>query len=69
MISLFYSCWSLGPPHRSSTFDKTVLHIAGAVFVDATEFGDVLVTGAAARGLRLPVMQGVAAWGAENRLE
>ena len=45
-------------PAPSAAFEKTVLVLSGKVFIDATEFGDVLVTGAATK-LRLPVVQGV----------
>ena len=45
-------------PSPSPDFDKTTLRLQGRVFIDATEFGDVLVTGAASR-LRLPLMQGI----------
>ena len=42
----------------SSEFKKTKLVLTGDVFLDATEFGDVLVTGAATE-LALPVVQGI----------
>ena len=47
-------------PTPSPDFAKTSLVLTGDVFVDATEFGDVLVTGAATE-LGLPVAQGVEA--------
>ena len=45
-------------PAPSSEFNKSTLELQGEVFIDATEFGDVLVTGAAS-SLKLPVAQGV----------
>jgi hypothetical protein len=45
-------------PLPSPDFDKSTLELQGDTFIDATEFGDVLVTGAAS-SLKLPVAQGV----------
>lgn len=45
-------------PVSSSDFDKASLRLEGSVFIDATEFGDILVSGAAT-ALKLPVVQGV----------
>ena len=46
-------------PAASNLFTKRSIRITGDVFVEATEFGDVLVTGAAEPGLQLPFVQGV----------
>ena len=44
--------------HQPRVLFNTPLPVAGQVFIDATEFGDVLVTGAGS-ALKLPVVQGV----------
>ena len=46
-------------PATSDLFTKRLLRITGDVFVEATEFGDVLMTGAAEPGLELPFVQGI----------
>ena len=46
-------------PAPSEHFDKRPLRITGDVFVEATEFGDVLMTGAAEPALELPFVQGI----------
>ena len=46
-------------PAPSTTFAKEVLRLEAAVFIEATEWGDVLLTGAGHPGLKLPVAQGV----------
>jgi hypothetical protein len=45
-------------PVPSPDFEKASLRLEGSVFIDATEFGDVLVSGAAT-ALKLPVVQGI----------
>ena len=45
-------------PAPSPLFTKRTLRLEGKAFVEATEFGDVLATGAASV-LRLPVVQGI----------
>ena len=45
-------------PAPSPLFTKRTLRLEGKAFVEATEFGDVLATGAAS-ALRLPVVQGI----------
>ncbi len=46
-------------PAPSEHFTKRLLRISGDVFVEATEFGDVLMTGAADPTLQLPFVQGI----------
>jgi hypothetical protein len=46
-------------PSASELFTKRLLRITGDVFLEATEFGDVLATGAAEPGLELPFVQGI----------
>ena len=45
-------------PVASLDFEKATLRLEGSAFIDATEFGDVLVSGAAT-ALKLPVVQGI----------
>jgi hypothetical protein len=56
LLSATLDDWYTERPSRA--YGKVSWRLKGSVFIDATEFGDVLVTGAAS-SLELPVAQGV----------